>query len=244
MPKPGTRDVRAAARQNARNHVDEGKRTVRLIIRGLGELCITAGLVVLLFVTYELWGTGRYTREQQERLGDDLFRSWRDTRPVTHEKVRLGSGLALLRIPRFGAKYRFVIVEGVEQDDLRKGPGHYPGSALPGQVGNFVVSGHRTTYSAPFNRAADLRPGDRILIDTRSTQYVYQVTGRKIVSPAAVEVTLPVPYRPKQRPSEKLITLTTCHPKYSAQQRMIIFGRLVSELPRHTTPTAVSGRDQ
>jgi sortase A len=210
---------------------------VRVIIRGLGELCITAGLIVLLFVTYELWGTGRYTSEQQDRLGRDLLKSWQST-PVTREKVKLGSGLAMLRIPRFGSDFRFVIVHGVDQDDLRKGPGHYPGSAMPGQLGNFVVSGHRTTYSAPFNRAGDLRKGDRILIDTRARQYVYQVTGRRIVKPDAVEVTAPVPLRPKARPTEKLITLTTCHPKYSARERLIIFGRLVSEVPRVTAPSA------
>jgi len=208
---------------------------LRLIIRGLGELCITAGIIVLLFATYELWGTGRYTREQQDRLGRDLLDSWKATQ-VTHERVRLGKGLAMIRIPRFGSGWRFVIVEGVDQDDLRKGPGHYPGSALPGQVGNFVVSGHRTTYSAPFNRAGELRKGDRILIDTRSRQYVYEVTDRRIVRPSAVEVTAPVPMRPGARPTQKLITLTTCHPKYSAARRMIIFGRQVAELPRVATP--------
>jgi sortase A len=214
---------------------------VRVIIRGLGELCITAGLVVLLFVTYQLWGTGRYTRGQQDELGRRLMDSWRSSQ-VTREQVKLGAGLAMIRIPRFGAKYRYVIVEGVQQSDLRKGPGHYPGSALPGQVGNFVVSGHRTTYSAPFNRAAELRKGDRILIDTRDRQYVYHVTGRRIVRPTAVEVTAPVPGRPHARPTKKLITLTTCHPKYSAAERMIIFGELVSEIHRAAPPAAAQGR--
>lgn len=209
---------------------------MRAIIRGLGELCITAGLILLLFVTYQLWGTGRYTQDQQDRLGEELSRSWQRAAPepakVTLEKVKLGKGLATIRIPRFGKDYRYVIVEGVEQSDLRKGPGHYPGTAMPGRVGNFVVSGHRTTYSAPFNRVGELRTGDRILIDTREKQFVYQVTGRKIVKPTAVEVTAPVPFRPGDRPTDRLITLTTCHPKYSDAERMIIFGRLTSEIPR------------
>jgi sortase A len=214
---------------------------VRLIIRGLGELCITAGLIVLLFVTYELWGTGRYTQDQQDKLGRDLLKAWQATQ-VTRERVRLGSGMAMIRVPRFGSDWRYVIVEGVDQDDLRKGPGHYPGSAMPGQVGNFVVSGHRTTYSAPFNRVGELRTGDRILVDTKAGQHVYEVTGRRIVSPTAIEVTAPVPLRPGDRPTEKLITLTTCHPKYSASRRMIIFGRQVSELPRVTQPTTAVRR--
>ncbi|GAA1527264.1 class E sortase [Actinomadura kijaniata] len=207
---------------------------MRMLIRGLGELCITAGLVLLLFVTYELWGTGRYTQEQQQRLDQELMRSWQAPRPrdVTTERVRIGSGLAMIRIPKFGPKYRFVVIEGVELSDLRKGPGHYPGSALPGEVGNFVVSGHRTTYSAPFNRVGELGEGDQILIDTRDTQYVYEVTGRKIVQPTAVEVTAPVPLHPGRKPTQRLITLTTCHPKYSAAQRLIVFGELVDEKPR------------
>lgn len=204
---------------------------MRILIRNLGELCITAGLVMLLFVTYELWGTGRYTRQQQDVLNKELLKSWQAPN-VTTEKVTLGKGLAMIRIPRFGPKYRFVIIEGVELADLRKGPGHYPGSALPGEVGNFVVSGHRTTYSAPFNRAAELRAGDKILIDTRQKQYVYEVTGKRIVKPSAVEVTAPVPLKPKDKPTKPLITLTTCHPKYSAAQRLIIFGELTGQLPR------------
>ena len=124
---------------------------MRTLIRGMGELCITAGLIVMLFVTYELWGTGRYTDGQQDRLGDELLKDWRASK-VTTERVKLGRGLAMIRVPRFGKGYHYVVIEGVERKDLRKGPGHYPGTALPGQVGNFVVSGHRTTYSAPFNR--------------------------------------------------------------------------------------------
>jgi sortase A len=202
-----------------------------LVIRGLGELCITAGLVLILFVTYGLWGTGRYTRAQQDQLNEDLTRAWQSSR-VTTEKVALGAGLAQIRIPRFGKDYRYVVIEGVTQSDLRKGPGHYPGSAMPGQVGNFVVSGHRTTYSAPFNRAGELRKGDEILIDTRQKQYVYRVTGRTIVEPTAVEVTAPVPLRPKADPRKPLITLTTCHPKYSAAERLVVFGELAEAIPR------------
>ncbi|MFI0356526.1 class E sortase [Actinomadura sp. 9N407] len=204
---------------------------MRVVIRGLGELCITAGLVLLLFVTYGLWGTGRYTQAQQDQLSEDLTKAWQSSK-VTNEKVNLGEGLATIRIPRFGKKYRYVVVEGVKQSDLRKGPGHYPGSAMPGQVGNFVVSGHRTTYSAPFNRVGELRKGDEILIDTREKQYVYRVTGRKIVEPTAVEVTAPVPMRIKAEPTEPLITLTTCHPEYSAAERLVVFGELSSAIPR------------
>ncbi|HEY7485680.1 MAG TPA: class E sortase [Streptosporangiaceae bacterium] len=204
---------------------------MRTIIRSIGELCITAGLILLLFVAYELWGTGQYTQKEQDRLGQELNRDWNDGH-VTTERVRLGHGIALIRIPRLGKGYHYVVIEGVSIADLRKGPGHYPGTAMPGQVGNFVVSGHRTTYQAPFNGIDKLRDGDTILIDTRTKQYVYKVTTKKIVMPSEVDVTAAVPFHPKTRPTQRLITLTTCHPKYSAARRLIVFGQLVDALPR------------
>ncbi len=206
---------------------------MRTLIRSIGELCITAGLVLLLFVAYELWGTGAYTQAQQHRLSDELTRSWNSgAGKVTTERVRLGHGVALIRIPRLGGKFHYVIVEGVSVADLRKGPGHYPGTAMPGQVGNFVVSGHRTTYLAPFNRIGELRYGDKILIDTRASQFVYKVTAKKVVQPSDISIAAPVPEHPKANPTKRLITLTTCNPKYSAAQRLIIFGQLVSTTPR------------
>jgi sortase A len=210
---------------------------VRTLIRGVGELCITAGVVLLFFVTYELWGTGRYTREQQDMLSKQLTKEW-DGPQVTTERVQLGHGMALLRIPRFGDTFHYVVIEGVGLSDLRKGPGHYPGTALPGQVGNFVVSGHRTTYSAPFNRVDELHDGDRILIDTRTSQFVYKVTGKQVVAPGEVDVTAPVPFHPKRTATKRLITLTTCHPKFSAAKRLIIFGELIQRRPRATAASS------
>lgn len=205
---------------------------MRIFIRSIGELCITAGVVVLLFVAYELWGTGAYTQSQQHKLGTELNRSWATGGKVTTERVQLGHGLALMRIPRLGKGFHYVVIEGVSIADLRKGPGHYPGTAMPGQIGNFVVSGHRTTYLAPFNRLGELRDGDQILIDTRARQYVYKVTGMKVVQPSDLTVTAPVPEHPKADPTERLLTLTTCNPKYSAAQRLIVFGHMVTSVPR------------
>jgi sortase A len=210
---------------------------VRILIRTFGELCITAGIILLFFVTYELWGTGQYTQQQQNALGKQLTRDWNS---VTTERVRLGHGMALLRIPRLGQKYQYVVIEGVGPEDLRKGPGHYPGTALPGQIGNFVVSGHRTTYSAPFNRVDELRSGDRILVDTRTEQLVYAVTDRAVVLPTEIQVTASVPFHPKRAATKRLITLTTCTPKFSAAKRLIIFGELVQRRPRVASPGAPS----
>lgn len=219
---------------------------MRTFVRGLAELMLTAGLFLALLVAHLVWGTGGYTREAQHGLQDDLERRWhaaraqtprttvrahrRRPKPVTAAR-RPGHAFAAIRIPRFGRDYRYALVEGVGDADLRKGPGHYPGTAGPGEIGNMVISGHRTTYGAPFKRNDDLARGDEILIDTALVTYVYRVTGRDIVRPSAVEVTAPVPYHPGRRPREKLLTLTTCHPKFSAAYRLIVFAELSGTRP-------------
>lgn len=206
--------------------------------RLVAEFAVTAGLVLLLFGAYWQWGTATVTDHAQEQLRQQLDRA--DTRPHSHASQTRsrthstlavppnGHSLAEIRIPRLGADYRYVIVEGTTPADLRMGPGHYAGSALPGQVGNFVVSGHRTTYAAPFNRLDELRPGDPILVTAGRYEYVYRVIGQQVVLPTDLAVAAPVPGHPGATPHLAKITLTTCHPKYSAARRLIVFGRLVS----------------
>jgi sortase A len=143
--------------------------------------------------------------------------------------VALGDGLAILRIPRFGRGYAPVVVEGVATDDLQKGPGHFPGTALPGGVGNFVVSGHRTTYGHPFGRLDELKVGDPIVVEVADRYYTYRVTSRSVVQPTDLNVILPVPDRPGVRPTNRVLTFTTCNPKYSASTRLIVHAQL------HTT---------
>ena len=154
-----------------------GADAVRTGLRGLGQILITFGAVVLLFCVYELEVTGLYTAQQQDRLGRQLTQQWaqepntpaqpgQPARPVP-VALSLGGALARLHVPRFGADYAKVVVEGVATEDLKQGPGHYPGTALPGALGNVVLSGHRTTYGQPFTGStswtlatpSSLRPG-------------------------------------------------------------------------------------
>ena len=234
--------------------------TVRLLLRGLGQTLITLGVVLGLFCVYELEVTNLYTDGQQEALADELQDSWSGpvptTRPApatpvpamtpgrtatpaptTTPTARMvpvaavtGGPLTVLRVPRFGADYRKVVVEGVGVQQLKRGPGHYPRTALPGAVGNVVLSGHRTTYGAPFNRLDELRPGDAVVLETRDSWFTYRTTGVRIVSPTAIEVTYPVPGRRGVAPTQRLLTLTTCHPEYSARQRMIVSASLEQAL--------------
>ena len=223
---------------------------LRLFARGLGQLLITLGLVILLFVVYELWGTSVYTRAQQNKLTKSIEHIWKGSAPdistVNVKEVPLGSGIAVLRIPRFGRSYHMVVVEGTGYDDLTKGPGHYPGTALPGQVGNFAVAGHRTTYLAPFNKIDTLRRGDAIVLETKSKWLVYRihdipaghgyphVPWREIVDPTDVKVAYAVPDQsdPNQHPSLRLLTFTSCNPKYSAAQRYVVHAELQLVQPK------------
>jgi sortase A len=216
----------------------------RMLARGVGQLFITCGVVILLFVAYELWFTGFYTQQQQDQINHRLQQQWTGTGPdvstLAPDKVRLGSGLAVLYIPRFGRHYHFVVVEGTDFNDLQKGPGHYPGTALPGQVGNFAVAGHRTTYLHPFNKIATLRNHDVIVLETKTMWFTYTIENvpntnvpwREIVDPTKVQVAYPVPDQPDpgKRPTLKLLTFTSCHPEYSASQRYVIHAMLTDTL--------------
>jgi sortase A len=240
------------------------------MIRLFGELLITLGVIVFLFIPYELWFTGLYTEHAQAQFKRQLAASWASPAPVASPApgstastgpsgpspsalptatapavapvVLPGDAIGIIRIPRLGANYAYAIVQGVSTDDLKKGPGHYPGTADPGAVGNFVVSGHRTTYLAPFNGLGELVVGDAIVIETRDTYYTYRVTKIQTVLPTDVAVVLPVPGEPRATPTQALITLTTCTPKYSASHRLVVSGLLESALPKSAgLPPALQG---
>ncbi|MFF4774295.1 class E sortase [Microtetraspora fusca] len=210
---------------------------MRAAIRFVSELGITAGVVLLMFCAYLLWGTGSYTEEHQRVLQrqfeQEIQRSVHEHKGKrTLGAIKLGGAVALIRIPRLGADYKYAVVEGVDAEHLREGPGHYPGTAMPGEIGNFVVSGHRTTYLAPFNRIGELNRGDEIVVDTREARYTYRVTEKEVVLPTRLDVVAPVPGHPAERPTRALITLTTCNPKYSAAERLIVHGLLADREKR------------
>lgn len=230
----------------------------RTVVRGLGQTLITLGLIVLLFIVYEVWVTDEINEGRQTELTQDLRQRWEageDVAPVQEppegaqarpeggpSQLSLSEGFGFIRIPRFGLDYVRVILEGTDEDSLTEGPGHYPDSALPGDVGNFSLAGHRVGKGSPFLNLDQLQPGDAIIIETRSAWFVYRmlgdpvtgdlggdidgIPGREIVAPSAVEVVDPVPGQPGEEPTRSLLTLTTCHPKFSAAQRLIIHAEL------------------
>lgn len=231
---------------------------VRTTLRGLGQTLITLGVTVLLFVVYELEVTNLYTDQQQSRLGKELSREWAGpdpTRPVAVPgrpvpapatvpvAASLGTALARIYLPSISKDYVRVVVEGIATEDLKRGPGHYPGSAAPGGLGNTVISGHRTTYGAPFNLVDELRAGDAVVLETRTAWFTYRVTGLQVVEPTAIAVTYPVPGQLGAVATEHLLTLTTCNPKYSAEQRLIVRAALQVALAKRpgVLPPALAG---
>jgi sortase A len=194
---------------------------------------MAAGVVVLLFVVYQLWGTGLREAQAQDDL-TQAFAQVTASAPAlpTNTPAPLpppeGEAVAIIRIPKIGVEK--AVVEGVGVADLKKGPGHYPTTPVPGQPGNAAIAGHRTTYGAPFGELGELVEGDEILVTTRQGEFRYVVDRISIVSPEQVEVLDPS--------EESRLTLTTCHPRYSARQRLIVSGVLAGD-PAPAPPTTV-----
>jgi sortase A len=133
-----------------------------------------------------------------------------------------GDAVGRLRIDRIGLSS--VVIEGTNADDLRRGPGHYPATPLPGQRGTVGIAGHRTTYGAPFRKIDKVRRGDDIVVTMPYGRFTYRVERTRIVKPTDVWVT--------QRVSYDRLILSACHPLYSAAERIVVFARLVRSQPR------------
>lgn len=207
-------------------------------VRSLGELFITAGLVLLLFCVYQLVWTNIVAEHAQGKVSHTLRQEWAreggnqsPNGTIRLSKSDFGKGFAFLHIPRLGRKYSVPVVQGVSLPDLSRGVGHYPSTALPGDVGNFAVAGHRATNGEPFAHLDLVKVGDSLVVETRVDWFTYVVDKVQIVAPTAVWVIAPVPGKPQQLPTRQLITLTTCNPRWASTQRMIVFGHLTATQP-------------
>jgi len=218
----------------------------RNLVRGLGEVLITLGVLVLLFAVYQLVYTNVQANRAAAAVGDRLEDQWAaDPNPVkdTFAGIQTGDGFAFLHVPRLGATWRKPIVQGVAPDQLARGVGHYPDSAMPGKVGNFAVAGHRATHGEPFRDLNRLRTGDAVVVETKANWYVYEIDNDgEIVLPSEIGVVLPVPNKPGVEPTERLVTLTTCDPRWGSTHRLIFWGHLESVQPKSEgRPAALGG---
>ncbi|MEE6281662.1 class E sortase [Georgenia sp. MJ170] len=204
----------------------------------VGELMITLGVLLGLFVVWQLW----WTDVEANAFQDTVLEEWqatenyveapslvgeerRDAPPVPAAGDE-GDVMGVMHIPRLGEDYKRSIASGVGLDaTLNRGYiGHYPETARPGEIGNFASAAHRQSYGAPYKEIEKVVDGDSLIVETDDAYIVYRVTSHEIVYPDQVEVIAPVPNEVGVEPTERLITLTTCHPLFSAAQRWITYG--------------------
>jgi LPXTG-site transpeptidase (sortase) family protein len=218
------------------NRIAPPDSTARIVIQTTGEIMVTLGMVLLLFAAYMVWGKSAIVSNHQNALDAELAQEWAQdpvvapTEPAPENPdeagppVVPGESIGRLYVPRIGKFW--VVVEGVEPADIEYAPGHYPETAMPGEVGNFSVAGHR--LPPIFWDLDRLQAGDAVVMETKTTWYVYTVTQVHIVSPNAVEVVAPVP--PGMAPGGEYLTLTTCNPKWDNYERLIVHAELDYEL--------------
>lgn len=212
----------------------------------IGEILITVGVLLFAFLVWQLWWTDVVGNRAQAEIvaelpfeplptatdgataGPVIATPRHDEPPVMPEPAH-ATTFATLQVPRWTGEPERPISQGTDRATVLDvlGIGHYEGTAMPGGIGNFAIAGHRTTYAKPFNRVAELQVGDPLVVRTTDNiWYVYRVTSTQIVAPSDVQVIAPVPNEPGATPTERMITLTTCHPMFSARQRFIVHGVL------------------
>ena len=231
----------------------------------LGEILLSLGVVVLLYVVWQMWVGDWIYGAQNNAAGQELSAQWEQQQPgpdalpipgfdpdatPSEDPVEIAPVIApepadaeifaLMRVPRWGDDYATAIAGGVSRartlDHI--GIGHYPGTQMPGELGNFALAAHRTTWGAPFARIADLHVGDPIVIESPDGWYTYRFRTLEYVTPDAIDVLLPVPQAPGVHANERYITLTSCSPRFSLAERIVAYGVFEGFQPRADGPPA------
>lgn len=222
----------------------------------LGELLLTAGVLVLLFVSWQMWVGDIIIDAQKNAEGAATIQEWAKA-PVPEPPAEVeepdgdthyvppilphpaeGERFAIMRIPRFGADYAKDIAGGTTRAGTLDhiGIGLYTQSKMPGEVGNFSLAGHRTTWGKPFNKLDKLRLNDAIVVETPGGWYTYRFRTLEYVEPSRVDVLDDVPQMPAQQTGERYITMTACSPLYSLAERIVAYGVFEGFQPRAEGP--------
>jgi len=248
-------DGRRAARRRKR----AGRRS--MVVGVIGEVFVTGGVVVLLFLGWQLWFNNLVLSNSQQVEAVELQQSWdkgEGVAAVPLERADPGEPLVTavpanavnfgtLIVPRFGADYARPIAEGIGLEDVlnKRGVGHYPGTQMPGEVGNFALAAHRTGWGSPFIDVNKLQLGDSIYIETEDGWYRYVFRSLEYVAPTGVGVLDPVPQESGVTPTDRIITLTSCNPLNSVSERIIAYGVYDTWYPRSEgAPVEIAGLAQ
>lgn len=270
-PEPVEREGRRARRDAERRRARTGRRIS--VVGVLGELLITAGVLVLLFIGWQLWFTeltvghelkNEATQQNQEwneqaaatptpspTPSDDPTEPTEPVDPVAQEPPvetapANAKRLGMLIVPRWGADYYRTIAEGIGVGDvLNKGKlGHYPSTAMPGAVGNFAIAAHRMGHGGSLHHINELQLGDHIYVETASGWYEYEFRNLEFVHPTGVGVLDPVPQSPETPATERYITLTSCNPQYTSNERIIAYGVFMQFFPRDANAANFGAPDE
>lgn len=214
----------------------------------LGIGLLAAGLGLLGYVGWQMYGTNIVSERKQREAVEALERQWAEQPTAIDrgddgpraEPVRLGTATALIRIPRFGDDYVMPVHEGIADDVLARGYGHFEDAAQAGEKGNYALAAHRVTHGEPLRDMPKLRPGDEVIVETRDAVYTYVLDTNPndlVVTFEDVWVVAPEPVNPDPdgvQPADhpRLITLTTCAELFNTDNRMIVFGHLESKTPK------------
>ena len=222
----------------------------------LGELLVTAGVLVLAFIGWQLWLNDLVVGNQAQEEAIAISQEWQKTAGgpvVVAEPERADPGepvvmaapgqaevFGTLIVPRFGADWAWPLAGGVTLEDVLnvRRIGHYDGTQMPGEMGNFALAAHRTTWGAPFALIADLKVGDAIVVETPLGWYTYRFRTLEYVTPQEVDVLRPVPQAPELAANDRYITLTSCSPRFSLAERIVAYGVFESFQPRDDGPPA------
>lgn len=260
LPSESSEDAQADTSAEASAGTTTSKKRSRTTVFSvIGELLVTAGVLVLLFIAWQLWWNDWVTAEQQTKAAASQSQDWIEQArshatstpsatpapdtdfgdPVVLGQVSDGEAFGILYVPRFGETYQRTIAQGTGTDVLNSthlGIGHYPDTQLPGQVGNFAIASHRSAYGGGMHVMDTFQLGDPIIIQTKDGWYTYRFRNLEYVQPSQVSVIGPVPDDPGAPPVDRLITLTTCNPLYSTAERMIAYGVFDSWRPTSAGP--------
>jgi sortase A len=224
-------------------------RRPRVSVAGvIGELLISAGVLVLLFLGWQYWLNDLVIGGQLHDEAQTQSSTWQgnastaepgsEDEPPVQDKPADGERFALMIVPRWGEDYYLPIAEGTGTEAiLNKGLiGHYVNTSMPGAVGNFAVAAHRMAYGHPFTGLSDLRVGDHIFIETSDGWYQYDYRNLEYVRPTGVGVIAPVPQSDGVDPQDRFLTLTSCNPRYTAAERIIAYALYDTFYPRADGP--------
>ena len=220
-------------------------------VTAIGEVILLLGIFVAAFTLWNLYVTDLQAERQTAQAVEDFKAPCPDitsldertSPPPEMEKVTAGQLFATMHVPAW--RYMTIpIKEGTSQAVLNTGAaGHYLNTAMPGQVGNFSVAGHRRTYGSNFRRVDILKPGDPIIIETKTAWIIYKVESTRIVSPKNLEVIKPNPID-DSKPAQAYLTMTTCHPEYGNSERFIVHNIFDHWVPKDTgIPKELAGKN-